>query len=171
MDDSERTQVETAMELGFPSMAVIAGQHQISKSSLYRHRAHLNVVSDVLVVKEYLENPGSFVERLAEIADDMRDVRRGAVAMGNVLNSTRAADSETRALNLLSERLGIDSTDVADTLRQGTALYRIVGSHVRHFPEVGRALAQHARQHHEVELANELEQVLQEEESQKGITS
>jgi hypothetical protein len=145
LQPSRRTEVDGLIERGI-AISVVSTQTGISKASLYRHsNNHGSTVSDEIEAVTYAGTPTAMLARLDEISNDLRTVRRAAVAAGNALAATRAADAETRSLVAMADRLGVEDTDLADALAQLTALAVAIGQASRRNPLVGYAVAERLR--------------------------
>jgi hypothetical protein len=123
------------------AVSVVSAQVGVSKSGLYRHsNNHGSTVSDEIESVTYAGTPTAMLARLDEISNDLRTVRRAAVAAGNAMAATRAADAETRSLVAMADRLGVEDTDLAASLAQLTAIARSVAQAARRDPRVGEVL-------------------------------
>jgi hypothetical protein len=141
MQPSRRAEVESMIETGI-AVSIVSTRFAISKSSLYRHiNAHASGVARELNAVAYAAAPTAFMARLAEISDDMRTLRRGAVASGNVMAATRAAEAETRALIALVDKLGVESTSISESLGELGQFASAVAQASRQDPEIGEFLA------------------------------
>ena len=136
-----RLAIEQAVIAGVPIVR-IADEFRVSASSIYRHQQrHLGPVLREAMRTIERGSTASLVERIADIAADALTARRAALEAGQTTAAVKAGDHELRALTTLLDRLGIDSTDTLDQLRDGEILARAVGSVSRSHPRVAEALA------------------------------
>jgi hypothetical protein len=117
-----KREINQAIESGI-SISVLSEKFEFSRSSGYRHaHHHLHPDPGVISLAEYAEVTTNLLDRFAEIADDMRNIRRAAVAAGNTANAVKAADQELKTLLVMSERMGVDDTRVQEVLSQFRAV-------------------------------------------------
>jgi hypothetical protein len=156
LQPSRRNEVDGLIESGI-AISVVSTQTGISKASLYRHsNNHGSTVSDEIESVTYAGTPTAMLARLDEISNDLRTVRRAAVAAGNALAATRAADAETRSLVAMADRLGVEDTDLAESLVRLSALARSVGQAGRRNPEVGALIVEVLRDNGQDQTADDL---------------
>lgn len=118
----------------------------ISEQSVSRHVAnHLRSEVAAALRTSGAVRTSDLIQRLASIADDAADLRKDAMAKGDVLNALRASDAETRSLAVLLDRLGIGSSDAISLLAAGEALARALGEASRAEPRVAVAVSQRLR--------------------------
>lgn len=166
LSDPRRESIDNALASGEP-VAEVSQRFSIPRSTLYRYvaRTLAPAMRDSLTFAN-APGPASLLQRLMDLADDMRSTRMELLHRGELGAHGSAAVAEAKVLELLAFRLGIDSSDQLDQLTQSEALGRAVGVVVRADPTTGQKLADEL---HKVG-ALDMEQALREELS-KGATS
>jgi transposase-like protein len=120
----------------------VAAEFRVSASSLYRWQAqHLAPQLREAMRTHERSNASSLIDRIASIADDSLHARRELLANGQLVSATRAAEAELKAIAVLLDRLGIDSSETLEQLRDGEFLARAVGAVSRAHPLFATALA------------------------------
>ena len=116
----QRVQIERALSenLGLNSVSAIYG---VSVSTLRRWKERLDLTNSTTGLP--VITVGNFTVRLASMADDLAAVRARAMERGDTATVVRAAGAEESVLKTLLDRLGIDSTEAADALRDAQTLY------------------------------------------------
>lgn len=144
------------------SVTQIARRFGISTDSAYRHlRSHVAPAA-----RDALLGPGSLpaadlAQRVLDVADAARDLRITAVTSGRRGDALKAMGSELKALGTLSERLGVTDSDVLAELNQLSTLVTALARLMRRSPDVGAALALELRDDGHLDLALEIESVMQ----------
>lgn len=123
------------------------------ESAVARHmRAHVLPGFKSAALRGVDLHVSTFASRLAELADETRAVRLHAHAADDPRLLLSAIGSERDTLGLMLNRLGIDSEEVIDTVREAHALLAALGA-VLDEPTT-RALSDHLGQRGESELAD-----------------
>jgi len=134
-----RGEIEAAL-LGNLGLEWISARFGVSVSTLRRHREHLfaSLAGDIQEASAIA--PTEYVERLEEIADGLRRVRNRAESTNDNASVVRASAAEAQVIRDLIDRLGIDDSDTADSLRDAQAIFKAIKRIVVNSPETGREL-------------------------------
>lgn len=122
-------------------VAQVAATFDVSPAALYRwQRNNLGPrIRDQLREIEQSDTP-TFIDRLAEIANDLRATRRTLLEAGAVSSAATAAVAEVKTINALLDRLGIDSEWTVNLLRADRAFRRAAIRVWLKNPEFGQAM-------------------------------
>lgn len=135
-------EITEALALGI-SGSQVSQRFGLSADALYRHiRNGHGVDAQTIVLIDSLADSTDALERIVEIADSARQTRRVAMASGNVLNATRAADSELKALGVMLTQLGVRDSAILDALQATNQLVDAVARIVWDEPRLGTKLAE-----------------------------
>lgn len=136
-------------------IAQLSRQFGLSRDSLYRHlKFHLRPVIAETMTTTPATRPMALVERLADIANDARAARATAYASGNAQLGARLGDAETRALDSMAARFGIDRDSLAADYSLAVKLTRAVDAAMHSSPQLRALLVEHLDAEGATELAN-----------------
>lgn len=161
----EREQIEAAIIAGTTFRAISRAHGLGGHDAIRRHTAnHLSPE-----VQQALNATGSpaaslFTERLAEIADDLRDAREQAAERGDASTLARVASAEARVILATTERFGVDAESLAAEVARGHAVFRALVFAAKHNPAAGRLISQGLRYYDAATDADELDRQLTERE-------
>jgi hypothetical protein len=137
----ERQAIDTALAQG-TSVTQLAQQFGVGRDSLYRHlRFHLRPAMKAAMKETSGFRPSALVSRIADVADAARGARVTAYSSGNPALGARLGDAEVRALSVLVERFKLDHDDLADELRDASALAGALTVLLQRSPGLGDELA------------------------------
>jgi len=166
-----RAEIDAALEMGVSVLALM-GRFEFSRSAGYRHlRLHLRPETLMRSVTDHAEDATDLLSRLTEVADDMRNMRRAAVATGNVPSGVKAADAEVRAVLAISERLGVDDSTVIHALDQLSAVARAALVVAEEQPQAAKALLYALEERGAIAAAETVRQALQARADRQEIAS
>lgn len=136
-------------------IAQLARHFGLSRDSLYRHlKFHLRPVIARTMTETPATRPMALVERLADIANDARAARATAYAAGNAQLGARLGDAETRALDSLAARFGIDRDSVVADYTLAVKLTRAVDAAMQTSPQLRGLVVEHLDAEGATELAD-----------------
>lgn len=142
VDHPKRLELDRALLDGQLTVTEIAARFEVSRAAVHRYRsAHLAPLFREQLRATELGDAGSIIERLIAVADDSRRMRVSLLEEGKASAHASAARAETQALEALLDRLGIDSTDIAETVREGRVVGNALRDLIRHDPRIGTWLA------------------------------
>ncbi|KTS91726.1 hypothetical protein NS183_02915 [Microbacterium testaceum] len=140
-------------------IAQLARQFGLSRDSLYRHvKFHLRPVIAKTMTETPATRPMALVERLADIANDARAARATAYASGNAQLGARLGDAETRALDSMAARFGIDRDSLAADYSLAVKLTRAVDRAMQTSPQLRALVVEHLNAEGATELADIIRQ-------------
>lgn len=134
-----------------------------SEAACYRHfRNHLRPeLIRTLKSSEAGLDPSYFANRLVQLLRDADDVKAFARQVGDGRLLLTAGGQERETLSVLLTRLGVESTEVLDSMHEAYALVRSVRTVMPDHPEALHALTEHLRTEPDgSELADALDEVL-----------
>lgn len=149
--------IDARLAAGEP-IATLAADFRFSESAVYRHRSrHLSrtILREARASAQI--GTADLVGRLSEALDDLTAARTAALLTGQGAQVIRAASAEVRAVEVLLDRLGIDSTEVARELREAEDLAHAVATAVRARPSLAQPIAAGLRARGHDEAADALD--------------
>lgn len=154
-----REQLEAALIDG-DNISSIARRFAVSSDAVYRHtRRHFSAAAREAMTGPAGLAPSDVAARVLAVADAARDLRLTSATSGRRGDAVRSMSVELKALETLSDRFGIENSDVLAEIAQLSTLATSLARLMRRDPTVATALASELRDDGHSDLAEEIESV------------
>ncbi|MBC9935504.1 MULTISPECIES: hypothetical protein [unclassified Leucobacter] len=135
----KRVEIEDAIYSNTP-ISQISQRFAVSSHSLYRHiKNHAAPAMQDSFKASIRMNPVSISERMLDIADSARKIRRDTT---NEAAALRAGLAELQVLQTLASRMGVTHESLLDSFKDASVLATVVGELARQRPVFGELMVE-----------------------------